>query len=1057
MTKKKISRFIAILVLAILTHVHASAQFKPHHTPRSKVQKELGGFVNLGEALNQIQNGQRAANQIITTPHARDIIRSEFGVPLSIELARLNADLPQLNPEIAVMALLESQAGILQILQPTSELELIKVTEDIEGFRHFRYRQVYAGVPIHNSGLLVHGDMSRINSINGRWFPTTHIDVSGPFISNNAVEDIIRNETGLKVLSASQLALVGGVQTEIEMRIYRPSTGKAVMVYHATVHPSVAEHVNMLINASDGTVLESVSAICEMTHGAEGSVRVVIPTPEAVETSSAAVMNVSGADGIAVLDGDVVANDQDLNGNSRSLHCYQMGSDFFMVDISRPMYNAGQSNLPNEPAGAVWTVDADGMSPQNQNFEISHVHSTNNKWNPLEVSAHWNGAKAYEYFTITFGRNSINGNGGTIISVIDVKDSDGAEMDNAFWNGYAMFYGNGNTAFSSPLARSLDVAGHEMSHGVIQNTANLEYAGQSGAMNESFADIFGAMIDRDDWLMGEEVVNPAIFPSGALRNLENPNNGGNQFGDNGWQPKHMNEFVQLPNTPQGDNGGVHVNSGIPNRAYYLFATDVGKDVAEKVYYRALSTYLVRSSQFVDLRIAVIKAAGDIHGTQSSVVQSARDAFAGVGILGDEGGDYEEDIEMNPGDAFLLVADNNLNDLFIVDPLSGESFELDVPPPFSKPSISDDGTAAVYVDQNGFLKAILFNWSQGTLDYEVIDIENSPQPIWRNISISKDGSKIAFLTDNLDNLLYVFDFTSQTQEVFELYNPTTGSGGAVTGGVEYAEAMEWDYSGQKIVYDAFNVIPGNFGNDIEYWDIGFLRAWDNGSNDFGTGQVQKLFTSLPENVSVGNPSFSKNSPHILAFDFLEIDDNFGNPILNWAILTANTQSGRVELLFNNDVVGFPNYSAEDDLVIFDTKDPADPSQLVIGAIDTDSDDIMLPVDGSARVYINGARYGTWFQTGVRDLTSAALRVAHVESIDIWPNPVNDLLNMELNEQPDSDAMIRIFNMAGSEVLTFFAGHGQFQHQINVSGLTQGLYTVEVSFNGKAHVGKFVKVR
>src|SRR5215203_7409311 len=98
-------------------------------------------------------------------------------------------------------------------------------------------------------------------------------------------------------------------------------------------------------------------------------------------------------------------------------------------------------------------------------------------------------------------------------------------MDNAFWNGSAMFYGNGNSSFRQ-LERGLDVAGHEMSHGVIQNTANLEYIGQSGALNESYADVFGAMIDRNDWQIGEDVVLPAVFPSGALRDLSNPNNGG---------------------------------------------------------------------------------------------------------------------------------------------------------------------------------------------------------------------------------------------------------------------------------------------------------------------------------------------------------------------------------------------------------------------------------------------------------------------------------------------------------------------------------------------------
>jgi Zn-dependent metalloprotease len=93
----------------------------------------------------------------------------------------------------------------------------------------------------------------------------------------------------------------------------------------------------------------------------------------------------------------------------------------------------------------------------------------------------------------------------TSYHLINVADDDGSSMGNAFWNGQAMFYGNGDGAFQ-PLARGLDVAGHEMSHGVIQSTANLEYQGESGALNESFADVFGVLIDRDDWKIGEDVV-----------------------------------------------------------------------------------------------------------------------------------------------------------------------------------------------------------------------------------------------------------------------------------------------------------------------------------------------------------------------------------------------------------------------------------------------------------------------------------------------------------------------------------------------------------------------
>ena len=103
-------------------------------------------------------------------------------------------------------------------------------------------------------------------------------------------------------------------------------------------------------------------------------------------------------------------------------------------------------------------------------------------------------------------------------------------MDNAFWNGEFMGYGNGNQGFK-PLAGALDVAGHEMTHGVIENTARLEYRNQSGALNESFADIFATLIDRDDWTLGEDVVKSNVFPSGALRSLENPTKVGKETPD----------------------------------------------------------------------------------------------------------------------------------------------------------------------------------------------------------------------------------------------------------------------------------------------------------------------------------------------------------------------------------------------------------------------------------------------------------------------------------------------------------------------------------------------
>jgi len=170
-----------------------------------------------------------------------------------------------------------------------------------------------------------------------------------------------------------------------------------------------------------------------------------------------------------------------------------------------------------------------------------------------------------------------------------------------------------------------------MGHGVIDNSANLVYEFQSGALNESFADIFGVMVDREDWTLGEDVVNPTVFTSGSLRNLKNPNNNLTPRDvSTGWQPKHMSEYLELP--IGADNGGVHINSGIPNHAFYLFATTdgIGKERAEQVYYKALTShFLMANSEFIDCRNAIIIAAQQLYGT--SAANAAAAAFDQVGI------------------------------------------------------------------------------------------------------------------------------------------------------------------------------------------------------------------------------------------------------------------------------------------------------------------------------------------------------------------------------------------------------------------------------------------
>jgi Zn-dependent metalloprotease len=247
----------------------------------------------------------------------------------------------------------------------------------------------------------------------------------------------------------------------------------------------------------------------------------------------------------------------------------------------------------------------------------------------------------YDIFKAIYDRDSIDNNGLKLDSTIHYQKG----YDNAFWDGKQMVYGDGDEDL--PLADRLfnrftiaiDVIGHELTHGVTQYEANLRYLAQSGALNESLSDVFGSLVKQynlsqtaadADWIIGEGLFTSNVNGVG-IRSMKAP---GTAYNDpvlgKDPQPAHMKDYVNTLN----DNGGVHINSGIPNHAFYLIALELGGNAWEKagaIWYRALTQKLVTDSNFADAANLTFMAAAELYGAGSLEQQAVQKGWAEVGL------------------------------------------------------------------------------------------------------------------------------------------------------------------------------------------------------------------------------------------------------------------------------------------------------------------------------------------------------------------------------------------------------------------------------------------
>lgn len=755
---------------------------------------------------------------------------------------------------------LREQRALLRIAEPDVELTLVREQHDELGRTHLRFRQRVDGVPVEPAELLVHLDpRGDVEVVNGSWAPTP--SVGAPSIS---AEDAV---------ARARIETPGAIDAAIpdpEWIVWAPGGRPARSAWSVFVPASLTQQWIVVIDATSGEPLTSWNTVME---------------------------------------GDVAGNGTDLLGANRPLHVWQEDGTNYLVDASKPMFDpTSDPPGPQTARGVIAIFDAQNQPPNDNPDDIPDAFQITSAatsepaatWLPDGVSALANLSSVYDYYRNVHGRDSLDGEGGSIYAVVRI----GRDYANAFfsWTLNVMAFGD-----HDDYAAALDAVAHELTHGVTQHSANLIYRDESGALNESMSDVFGEMVEwhvtgANDWIIGSILREP-------VRNMADPASM-SAYGQP--YPTHYSQYRHLGDL---DSGGVHINSSIINLAYYQLAVGlsggIGNGDAERIFYRALTVYLTASSQFIDARLACVQAAADLFGEGSLQQQRVRAAFDFVGIVDGTSTPPEPPFPGTDGDdsTLFLRYDAVIGSylLYRAEPdLDGNVPSLlsafDVSS--ARPAVTGDGSAAWFVDSLNDLCVIATDGSQAQESCAGLPGQVS------SVGVSPNGKVYGFVLRDADtgerrNQISVIDLSVQPPGVatYELDAPVTtpGPNGSMSvATVQYADSMDFTADDRMVVYDALNRLEFA-GEQLDVWSIYAL--------DRATGDVFAIVPPQPR-MDIGFPSLAQRSDDFVVFDAYDVSSATGS------VMAANLQTGEVTTVATGLAgYGVPGYNGDDTRVIY----------------------------------------------------------------------------------------------------------------------------------------------
>lgn len=748
----------------------------------------------------------------------------------------------QLGAEAKSRRFFANNKALLRIGAPDQELLLAKSETMTDGTQVLRFQQTFGGLEVWPAQVVTNvAKDGRLTAMTGAYVPTPEGLVLNATVASSEAVRVAWAHIGLLPPTA---------RPEPVLKIYAENGAAKELAYEVMVEGGMRDS-QVFVSAISGKVLKSISKIC--TGAVSGSgVGLVSSTP-------------------------------------LPLNLWQSGATFYARDTTKPMYNAGTG------AGVIQIYNNNNTGPKGT-FTESTSSSQFSFSDSEAASALYCMGKTYDFYLSEFSRNSYDNAGATMIGVVRYASVAGTPMPNAFWNGSWMAFGN-----ADKLAGALDVVAHEMSHAVIQKTADLLYENQSGAMNESFADIFGEgtelkVTGSSDWKIGTNLVT-----MGILRDFISP--------ENHQQPSRMSAFVRTST----DEGGVHTNSGIPNHAYYLLVEGlpgggIGRSKAHQIFYRTLTTKLSKNSDFQDLRAGAVLSANELYGSGSVESQKVKAAFDAVeiydpAIVVSEVPDQYTPVAGTDSYVFLYPSNGYYYLARREAAIDGagnwdwiSTYQLSMT---TRPSVSGDGSTVAFV----------------TLDYDFGIAQTSSTMgsqqqtfgypgIFNSVALSPDSTKFACIARNSttgipESRLYLGNLSTNTSEIINLNVPTIDG----VSSTPFTSVDEIDFSpdGTMVAFDGYSSTTLSDGTVLSGWSIYIINL--------RTKAIYSLLRQLP-GISVGRPSFSRIGACRLAF---ELYDGTYRYAVAWDLM--NGSYGQVRQDLDRGIRAYPRYSAADDKMTY----------------------------------------------------------------------------------------------------------------------------------------------